>query len=285
MTYNTYHIQSFDCTKLLIHELYGENKAKTTIVLVHGIGEHGARFLHWGERFVKNGFAFVTYDQRGHGLSEGKQGFISSYNDLMNDIDAVLDVVHQKHPNSSVILYGHSMGGGEVLNHLLKRKSRYIGVIASSPWIVSQASPPGIFKPIFRLFSKIAPAFRIKMQFKPSLLSQDKQALEHYKADKLVHSFISFRLFAEADKAASDLLQANWKINKPILLIHGGKDRITSAKASRKFAEKNQKYCKFKLWNNGLHELHNEPFRNEVFASVLAWIHELQKKQKHDGSI
>ena len=57
----------------------------------------------------------------------------------------------------------------------------------------------------------------------------------------------------------------------PTLLIHGSDDLITSPDGSREFAGKTS-MVELKIWDGGYHELHNEPFRKEVFKYILDWI-------------
>lgn len=275
MLHNIFHIKSFDDTQLFVQEFCTKDEAKAVIVMVHGIGEHSSRYLHWAERFVENGIAFLTYDQRGHGLSEGQRGVISSYEDFLKDIDIILNKAHLIYPDLPIVLYGHSMGGGEVLNHLLRKNSNYIGVISTSPWIISQASPPKFVLPVLRFFNKLIPSFSIKTKFDTSLLSHDREICEKYDEDELVHHFVSFRLFVEAYDAGYGILNTNKKVEKPLLLLHGSDDGITESSASNIFAGKNKENCTFKLWEGGFHELHNEPFKDEVFEYILNWINNL----------
>jgi Lysophospholipase len=60
--------------------------------------------------------------------------------------------------------------------------------------------------------------------------------------------------------------------------MHGDEDEITNPKASKFFADKNQENCTFKLWKEAYHELHNEPFNDEVFQYICNWIYKLLKK-------
>lgn len=278
MQHNIFHLQTFDNTQLFAQEFIPDVDIKAVIVLVHGIGEHSSRYQYWAEKFVNKGFALLTFDQRGHGLSEGKRGVISSYNDFMNDIELVLHKAEEKYPNLPMLLYGHSMGGGEVLNHLLRRDSNYIGVISTSPWIISQASPPKIVIPFLRFLNRLIPKFSIKTKFDSSLLSHNPEVCRQYDEDELVHHWVSFRLFVEAYDAGYFVCNSDENINKPLLLIHGDEDEITNPKASKIFADKNQENCTFKLWKKGYHELHNEPFNNEVFEYICDWIYKLLKK-------
>ena len=53
-------------------------QVKAVVCLVHGIGEHGARYTHVADAFGAEGYAFITMDLRGHGRSGGPRGHIPS---------------------------------------------------------------------------------------------------------------------------------------------------------------------------------------------------------------
>lgn len=275
MIHNKFNISSFDNTSLFAQSWSPKKEAKAILILVHGIGEHSSRYHNWAEQFVNSGFAVFAYDQRGHGLSSGKRGVISFYDDFMKDIDYVLSEASNKFPEIPQFLYGHSMGGGEVLNHLLKNNSNYIGVISTSPWIISQASPPKIIIPFIRFFNYLLPKLCIETKFDSNLLSHDKEISKRYDKDELVHNKISFRLFVSAYDAGYQVLNCKQKINKPLLLLHGTDDQITEPKASELFANNNKENCKFKMWKGGFHELHNETFSIEVFHYICKWMNKV----------
>lgn len=280
MIHNISHIHSFDNTRLFVQTWQPNGNCKAVICLVHGIGEHSSRYYKWAERFVENGYALLSFDQRGHGLSDGKRGVISSYEDFMNDIDVMLGETNKLFPDLPFFLYGHSMGGGEVLNHLLKRNSNYLGVISTSPWIVSQASPPKFVIPFLRVMNKIIPAFSISTSFDSTLLSHDKEEVKKYKEDELIHYKVSFRLFVDAYDAGYFVLDNCTDLQKPLLLIHGTDDEVTSCEASQAFSENYTNNCTFIKYDKALHELHHDFCKNLVFSDVLLWCESLLNDNK-----
>jgi alpha-beta hydrolase superfamily lysophospholipase len=102
-------------------------------------------------------------------------------------------------------------------------------------------------------------------------ISHDKAVVDDYNSDPLVHNKISVSLFSSAVSAAGYSLNNAKDLKVPILLIHGSDDLITSPEGSREFASKT-KMAEFKLWDGGYHELHNEPFKDEVFSYIVNWI-------------
>ncbi|WP_372645858.1 lysophospholipase [Ancylomarina sp.] len=272
MTHDTMYIKTPDGTKLFLQIWKPISQVECVICLVHGIGEHSSRYNAWSKRFVNNDIAVVGFDQRGHGQSEGQRGIIPSYDVLLDDIDLLLSNCEKLFPNTPMVLYGHSMGGGEVLTHLNNRDGRYKAVIATSPWLIAQQSPPRFLIPIVKLFAQLFPNLSLKTKLNPNLLSHDPVVVEDYSNDPLVHSWVSFRLFYQAYQAGYDLLNQKPIVNKPLLLLHGTTDEITSHQASHQYAEKAGPLCLFHVFDNAFHELHNDSCKGEVFDLILDWI-------------
>lgn len=266
------HRNSFDNTRLFVQTWQPEIDPKAVICLVHGIGEHSSRYCKWAERFVENGYAVVGFDQRGHGLSEGKRGVISSYQDFMSDIDEMLEETNVLFPSIPFILYGHSMGGGEVLNHLIRRNANYLGVISTSPWIETQAAPAKFLISFLRFMNRFIPSFSIKTSFNAKRLSHIKEVWNKYEQDELIHHMVSFRLFIDSYDAGYYALENANKVEKPLLLLHGDEDQITNSKASQIFSENCSNWCTFIKYQNAYHELHNDYCKDLVFSDILFWI-------------
>jgi alpha-beta hydrolase superfamily lysophospholipase len=99
--------------------------------------------------------------------------------------------------------------------------------------------------------------------------------VEKYSDDPLVHGKISVSLFYAAMTAAKYSLAHASELNIPTLMIHGSDDMLTSPEGSREFAGKTN-MVELKIWDGGYHELHNEPFKNEVFKYIMDWINSKQ---------
>lgn len=272
MTHQTSLIKTSDDIKLFSQVWTPRSEPVCVICLVHGIGEHSSRYDSWATRFVEKNMAVVSFDQRGHGQSEGKRGRMPSYSHLLDDIDLILSDCESSFPSVPLVLYGHSMGGGEVLNHLLFRESKYKAVIATSPWLISQRSPPGFLMPFIQLLDKGFPNLCLKTKLNADLLSHDKKVVDDYRNDTLVHAWVSVRLFYQAYRAGYKALNHASLVSKPLLLLHGGFDQITSANASEQFAENAGSQCQLHLFQDAFHELHNDSCKDEVFDLILNWI-------------
>ncbi|MGZ2371074.1 alpha/beta hydrolase [Ancylomarina sp. YFZ004] len=273
MTHQTAFIKSSDDINLFSQVWKSDQAPDCVICLVHGIGEHSSRYSNWAKRFVANNIALVAFDQRGHGQSEGKRGVIPSYETLLDDIDLLLLECEKLFPNIPIVLYGHSMGGGEVLTHLQTRSGKYKAVISTSPWLIAQQSPPKFIIPLVQLLAKLFTNLSLETKLNPDLLSRDTNIGEEYMNDPLVHPMVSFRLFYEAYQRGYSLLNNITNLNKPLLLLHGDADKITSHAASQKFATNAGHLCQFHMFEGAFHELQNDFCKDEAFDLILSWIH------------
>lgn len=253
-----------------IIESPGEN-TRAVVLMVHGLGEHIQRYNYWAGLFKKEGIGFVGVDLPGHGRSEGRRGDIRSYKVLDEMLDILINSCRQTFPGIPLYIYGHSLGGGIVLNYLVRKNPRLKGAIVTSPWLRLSFEPSKAKVMLASVMRFILPGLTQPSGLVVSDISHDNDAVEKYKSDTLNHGKISVGLFHGTVAAATYSLEhaADLKINT--LLMHGSDDRITSPDGSKEFASANPK-VELKIWEGGYHELHNEHFKEEVFKYILNWI-------------
>ena len=75
-------------------QFYGQYFQPKTIdgvvVLVHGMGEHSGRYASYViPKLLEQNLAVVTYDQFGHGKTEGKKGHNPGYASLLDCLKVV----------------------------------------------------------------------------------------------------------------------------------------------------------------------------------------------------
>jgi len=253
---------------------YPENKTpKAILLLIHGLGEHSARYQHLAGFFTHHGIAIISCDRIGHGKSEGKRGHVKRYEYVFDDITKLHSEATRKHPSVPVFLYGHSMGGGIVIDYLLNKKHTGLkGVIATSPLLEPAFKPPAFLLFIGKIMRSIYPKFTQDNQLDTNLISKDKLAVEAYNNDPLVHGKITSELALGMLESGENSLKYTGKVNLPLLLLHGDKDGITSHIATEKFAKQVQGDVSLKLWEGGYHELHNDPDKLDFMEHIYQWI-------------
>ena len=246
--------------------------AKAVVCLVHGLGEHTSRYAHVAAAFGKEGYVLFGADLRGHGRSGGARGHISSIEDFMQDIDVLLEQARTRYPGLPIILYGHSIGGVQVLHYGLLRKPKVKGVIATSSALHTAVENQAIKVMMAKVLGSLMPKVAIASGLDTKSISRDEKVVQAYINDTLVHDKISLGFGKIMLSVTSWTLAHAKEFPLPLLLMHGRADRIAFPASSTEFAAALKEKCTLVLWDDAYHELHNEAERDEVFKTMTIWM-------------
>ncbi|PKP55780.1 lysophospholipase, partial [Candidatus Atribacteria bacterium HGW-Atribacteria-1] len=249
MKHTEFKFKTFDGLQLFGQSWQPENQSRAVVCLVHGMGEHSGRYAHVADALTQAGYLLFTFDIRGHGKSSGLRGHTPSYKALLQDISSLLEVANKKFPQLPSFLYGHSLGGNLVLNYVLRRQLHFKGVIATDPWFRLAFEPPRFKIILAQITNYVWPSFSQKNGLDTKVLSHDPEVVHAYENDPLVHDHISARMFISIYQAGEWALEHASEFSLPLLLMHGGDDKIISVEASREFADKINENCTFKIWD------------------------------------
>jgi acylglycerol lipase len=252
------------------------SNTRANIIFVHGLGEHTMRYSDWADMLNKEGIGFTGVDLPGHGKSDGARGNIKSYDLTDEMIGILLDGIRNTFPGTPVFLYGHSLGGGIVLDYILRKIPEIKGAIVTAPWLRLSFQPSNFKIGLAKVMKNILPDFVQPSGLVVDHLSHDRAEVEKYKADPLVHDKISVSLFQNAMSTGASSLNNASGLKIPLLIMHGNEDLICSPEGSREFASKTD-LAELKIWDGGYHEIHNELFRSDVFAWLISWINKTIK--------
>ena len=251
-----------------------EGEMRGAICLIHGLGEHSERYGHVAEFMNRHGYGVLSIDLRGHGKSEGQRGHSPGIDGMLNDIDLLINYAMEKYPDQPLFLYGHSLGGNLVLNYCLKRSPQLNGVIITSPFLRAAFDPPKWKITLGKVMYTLWPSLSLWNELDTNALSNDQAVVDAYEQDPLVHDRISSRMGIDMLTSGEWVLENAASFPLPLLLMHGGGDRVCSPGASREFALTAGKFCTLKIWDGLAHELHNEPEKEDVLSYMLDWITE-----------
>jgi alpha-beta hydrolase superfamily lysophospholipase len=274
MSYNELNWQCTDGTRMFACEWKPEHtgQVRAVIGIVHGMGEHMGRYSHVANMLNEQGYAVLGFDQRGHGHTRGQRGHAPSYNSLLEGIDILLAEAKTKYPDIPLFLYGHSMGGNLTLNYLLRRKPQLAGAIVTGPWLKLAFKPPSLQTAIGSIVEWIYPKYTNNRPLKADNLTSDPAMIDRYVNDPLGHGHITAKYFFAIQRAGVWANQHASQLSIPILLMHGGDDRVTSLPASKQFAEQAGTMVTWMEWPGYKHELQNEIGREEVFTVIRNWL-------------
>lgn len=241
------------------------------VCVIHGLGDHSGLYRHLCDALLRGGYAVSAFDLRGHGRSDGRRGHLR-IGDAMGDIDLVLDDTRRRFGPIPCFLYGHSLGGLLVLHYALRRNPPLAGVVAVGPPFHTALREHRARMLAARTLGAVFPSVTLRSGLDATLISRDPNVVAAYRADPLVHSRASLGFARDMMGAADeDLADAN-RFSLPLLLMHGGADRLNYPSGSRQFAERVPDGCTIRIYDGLYHEIHNEPERQQVFADLLSWL-------------
>lgn len=253
-----------------VAEAAGETRAE--VVVTHGLGEHARRYEHVAQRLGASGFRVHAYDLRGHGRSTGRRGDAPDYGTLLGDLETVCAEVRQR-SRRPLFLLGHSLGGQITLQYLLAGKGGCRGAVIGSPWLRLAFAPAAWQLALARLAMQIWPQWPQRTPGGMELLSRDLAHLASLAQPELRHNLISSRLFFAVETAGQEVLARAGEIRTPMLLLHGGDDKVTSLEATREFfAAAGATDKTLKVYPEARHETHNDFGRERVLEDVVAWM-------------
>ncbi len=269
---HTYKVKTKDQILLHVQQWNDTKNPKGTLCFIHGLGEHQGRYAHVAKFYVDHGFQVYTYDQRGHGMSEGKRGHTPSLDSNLDDLERVLKTI----PHQNLFLYGHSFGGNVLVNFLLRKQPRFLkGAILSAAWMKLAKKPTIIDISLAKLMNGIYPSLTQNNKLDANDLSYDPKVCAKYTEDPLNHNQISVRLFSDFYSSGKWALENTSKLPVKTLMLHGADDGIICKSGTKKFAESHKEKVTYKIFKNTKHEPHNDFSKETVFAYTLNWLEEI----------
>ena len=243
---------------------------RAAVLLVHGLGEHCARYEHVGDQLAAAGLETFGWDHRGFGASGGERAWVDRWSRFHDDVEDRLAAVRAALPGKPVILYGHSMGGLIALGYAVSDRPPPDLLVLSAPGI--DADVPAWKRAIAPVAARVLPHLRIPNGIDPSALSRDPARQEAVRTDPLMvtSSTTGFgaRFFEEQARVRAEAS----KLSIPVLVIHGLDDPLVPARVTESFgvlpSVTRRTYAGIR------HELHNEPEGPEILAEVIDWIDE-----------
>ncbi len=278
MIHNEYAWKGTDGIMLYGQSWMPEKHPDAIINYIHGFKDHSARFEKWALRLVENGLGVIAIDLRGHGRSEGRRGYAPHFESYLDDIQVLRQNANALFGKSIHILYGHSLGGNLVANYLITRNLLPFAAVIASPWFTLANRQP-VFKLIMgKVVRFLLPGLLVKSDLPAQYLSHDCAVVGEYLHDPLVHNRILPRLFFEIEENGIWASRSIYKINVPLLVMHGNADRITSCRQTRSFVMNAGKLTTYKEWPGRFHELHNDTGEQEVFDFLLQWLNIIRQR-------
>ena len=260
--------------RALYHWPCRSQSAIASLLIVPGLGEHGGRYAECCEVFCERGFDMFAIDLLGHGLSPGERGCITSYDGLLDEIEAAMETIAVRKPAVPRVLWGHSMGGNLVINYLLRRSERILPrcAIATAPMLRASNPPSKAFIWFARKLALMWPSFCIATPATAKDCTRNPRQLEMMERDHVFHKRISLLLGRDLIDSGEWAVEHAQQLRTKLLILHGENDAITSSQMSQQFAERCGELCDFRLLPDHLHDVHRDSDSQTILGSMADWL-------------
>lgn len=246
---------------------------RATIMIAHGVNEHGERYAHVAARLAAEGYAVCAPDLRGHGRSAGERAMVADFGAYLDDLDAAFGWLGAQGASGPRYLLGHSMGAAVSAFYVLVRRPALAGLILSGAPVIT---PPNI-SPLMRRAAPILARLLPRLPTQPiEGISRDPEVVARTKADPLmVQSPMRAATGAALLRAIATIESHMAELTLPLLILHGTADRIVAPEGSRVlYARAGAADKTLHLYEGLYHEIFNEPEREQVLDDLCAWLAE-----------
>ena len=287
---------------LQVHSWLPSSPPVASLLIVHGMAEHGARYARLAKTLTARGYAVHAPDLPGHGLTAKAKdrGWFAARSGWARVLDAIHRVrlhLASESPQAPLFFFGHSMGSFLGQHYLVEHGDGLAGAILSATSATmgplrrvgialllaeslfrGRRAPAAVADAMgFKQFNKAFAPTRTDFDW----LSRDPIEVDRYVADPLCGFRCSAQLWLDLLHAGASLRDphrlAQIPKTLPVLLIAGSRDPVSLgergpsllAEAYRKAGLKD---VSLRIWPEGRHELLNDSCRDEVMHELGAWL-------------
>lgn len=298
---HTFPLRASDGVVVQVHHWRGA-PARAVLLLVHGMSEHAGRYAAFGEALAARSIEVYAPDLRGHGATGAAQGLMGHFAErdgwrrVLADLAELEALIRQRHPETPLLLFGHSMGSYFAQAHLMRQGGGFAGAVLSGSNYQS-AALYGLGRLVARLECwRQGPTGRSALlealtfgsfnrAFRPNRtghdwLSRDPAEVDAYVADPLCGFRCTNRLWVDLFGGLREITPvrnlARIPHDLPLLVIGGERDPVSDGRRQLDLADALRRaglrHVTTQLYPDARHELLHEIHRADVTAFLLDWL-------------
>lgn len=275
-----------------------EGEVKAIVQILHGMAEYIDCYDEMAKRLNRDGVVVVGHNHLGHGRGAKQLGHFGKggFDALAEDAHTLRLLTQKEYPDVPYFLFGHSMGSFVARNYCLARGKGLKGVILSGT---------GYFPPLLLTSGLVLANLICALggEKKPSKLlegmsfagynrdwspartdkdwiSRNETKVDSYIADPLCGFTFTAGAYRDMFRGLQKLYPQNLSAmdkGVPVLLYSGASDPVGGRgegvrKVAGELKAAGVRDVTLRLYENGRHEMHNEPNREEVFQYLIDWM-------------
>ena len=250
------------------------------ILAIHGGMAHAGDYIVPALYFKQHKAATVSLDMVGH--ANGKRVDIPNFDQFLQDTALLLQWVKSRYAGLPIVVMGHSMGG-LIAAHLafgrFAHEPLIKGYVLSSPYFVNAIPVPKILEKFSGVWARFFPTAKVPVKSFSHVLTHDANIAARIVQDQqdgIRGTEPSFRFANALMQAQKDLPTDFSRWNRPVFAAIAGQDFLADSQASERLLSSIPVHLRtIEVYAQNYHENFNELNRDEIFASVWAWMRQL----------
>ncbi|HEX2916438.1 MAG TPA: alpha/beta fold hydrolase [Chloroflexia bacterium] len=274
-----------DGLKLHMHGWRGSAEPDKVMVIVHGLGGHGAYYHTSVAPYITpNRTALYAPDLRGHGLSEGKRGDIETFQHFQTDITAAVRWARERHPGLPLFLMGESMGTSIAITYAATASTEaqpdYLILVACVVAPTVSPHPEEILRTIYYL-ARDRRRCAIPITGREEQGIRDLEFIKVLKSDALFNRKVSVRFLSNMTMHMQKAARLHSHLTMPVFFAQGGRDITVNHRRTRAFFQRITASDKeLHYFPEAYHALLNDPDSPLVRQRLLDWMERQSNQSK-----
>lgn len=245
-------------------------------VLLHGLQSHSLWFVQSSSYVAFLGMPVYAMDRRGSGLSQDKRGHAEDYQEMVDDIDAVVSYALSRHHAKQVHVVGHCFGAIPALLYACIHPEKVKSVILPTPGVHTHSD--------LSLGQKLNVATSaitwgnpyIPVPLETELFADSAVYRGFMERDKLSLTHATASMYSAIHAARVYVKRHRDDVTAPVFMAFAGRDQISDNEDNKKFFDHlSHPQNTLKTYNRARHILEYSPDRDLFFADLADWFHKV----------
>lgn len=266
-----------------------QSEPEFVMIGVHGISGYSGDYENFGKFLIKSHPEIALYapETRGQGmdLDKSRRGDIHRVKEWYHDLYTFTRLVRKLHPKAKVIWFGESMGSlitTHAYNELPAGEPKPDAMVISSPIIDVSEKVPRWKLMVARGLAAILPKLRISLETlseaQHAVVTADDIHEQQAAKNEWYIKRYTLRLLLHLEKMAAAMPEQVAKIDRPTLVLHGGRDIFTPSEKVHRLSERFPASTPVtsKHYPDSYHLLMYDLERDKIFQDVTHWVKQLK---------
>jgi non-heme chloroperoxidase len=244
------------------------------ILFVNSAGMNTRMWEYQMLAFADEGYRCISFDRRGHGLSDRPTGGYD-FDTFADDLASVVETLDLK----DLTMVGHSMGGGEIVRYLTRhgsgRVARIVLLAATTPRLLQAPdNPDGVPESAvdaMRAGWRVDYAKWVADNTAPFFVEETSPALRQWLANLLLECPVPVAVQCNKAVVTADFRAEMAALRVPALVLHGDRDVSAPLALTGKRSAELIPGCRLKVYEGAPHGLLYTHMA-EVNADIMEFI-------------